>query len=86
VPYSEFGLGHAQTAETRTPVMTRSSPPMRSPIRMMFLPLMPALNLAHRQLDVQFNSSSDQVADGFTKSLPESKLEVFRHNLNLVKL
>jgi hypothetical protein len=50
------------------------------------LPLMPALNLAHRQLDVQFNSSSDQVADGFTKSLPESKLEVFHHNLNLVKL
>lgn len=33
--------------------------------------------VAHRQLGVQFISSSDQVADGFTKSLPESKLGVF---------
>jgi hypothetical protein len=33
--------------------------------------------VAHRQLGVRFISSSDQVADGFTKSLPESKLGVF---------
>jgi hypothetical protein len=41
--------------------------------------------VARRQLDVRFISSSDQVADGFTKSLPESKLEIFHRN-NLVKL
>jgi hypothetical protein len=40
----------------------------------------------HKQLDVWFISSSDQVADGFTKSLPASKLDVFRAKLNLVKL
>jgi hypothetical protein len=42
--------------------------------------------VARRQLDVRFISSADQVADGFTKSLPASKLNVFRRNLNLVKL
>jgi hypothetical protein len=42
--------------------------------------------VAHRQLDVQFISSSDQVTDGFTKSLLDSKLDIFRRNLNLVKL
>jgi hypothetical protein len=41
--------------------------------------------VAQQQLDVQFISSADQVADGFTKSLPGSKLNVFRRNLNLVK-
>jgi hypothetical protein len=39
-----------------------------------------------KQLDVQFISSADQVVDGFTKSLPTLKLEMFRRNLNLVKL
>jgi hypothetical protein len=38
------------------------------------------------QLDVRFISSSDQVADGFTKSLPASKLDIFHRNLNLIKL
>jgi hypothetical protein len=38
------------------------------------------------QLEVQFISCADPVADGFTKSLPAFKLDVFRHNLNLVKL
>jgi hypothetical protein len=42
--------------------------------------------VARRQLEVPFISSADQVADGFTKSLPASKLDVFRCNLNLVKL
>jgi hypothetical protein len=42
--------------------------------------------VAQRQLDVRFISSTDQVADGFTKSLPASKLDVFCRNLNLVKL
>jgi hypothetical protein len=42
--------------------------------------------VARRQLDVRFISSADQVADGFTKSLPASKLDVFRRNLNLIKL
>jgi hypothetical protein len=42
--------------------------------------------VARRQLEVRFISSADQVADGFTKSLPASKLDVFHRNLNLVKL
>jgi hypothetical protein len=42
--------------------------------------------VARRQLDVRFISSADQVADEFTKSIPAFKLDVFRHNLNLVKL
>jgi hypothetical protein len=42
--------------------------------------------VAQRQLDVRFISSADQVTDGFTKSLPTSKLDVFCRNLNLVKL
>jgi hypothetical protein len=42
--------------------------------------------VARRQLDVWFISSADQVAYEFTKSLPASKLDVFRRNLNLVKL
>jgi hypothetical protein len=39
-----------------------------------------------KQLDVWFISSADQVVDGFTKSLPTLRLEMFRRNLNLVKL
>jgi hypothetical protein len=42
--------------------------------------------VAQRQLEVRFISSADQVADGFIKSLPVSKLDVFCRNLNLVKL
>jgi hypothetical protein len=42
--------------------------------------------VAHRQLDVRFISSANQVADGFTKSLSMSKLDVFHRNLNLIKL
>jgi hypothetical protein len=30
--------------------------------------------------------TDDQVADGFTKSLPVIRLEMFRNNLNLYKL
>jgi hypothetical protein len=42
--------------------------------------------IASKQLDVRFVSSANQIADGFTKSLLASKLEVFCRNLNLVKL
>jgi hypothetical protein len=42
--------------------------------------------VARRQLDIRFISSSDQVADCFTKSLPVSKMDVFRRNLNFIKL
>jgi hypothetical protein len=38
------------------------------------------------QLDVRFISSGDQVAGGFTKSLPASKLDIIHRNLNLIKL
>jgi hypothetical protein len=42
--------------------------------------------VAQQLLDVRFISSADQVADGFTKSIPASKLDIFCCNLNLVKL
>jgi hypothetical protein len=42
--------------------------------------------VARRQLNVRFISSANQLADGFTKSLPASKPDIFRCNLNLVKL
>jgi hypothetical protein len=35
-------------------------------------------HVTSKQLDAQFTSSTDQVADGFTKSLPALKLEVFQ--------
>jgi hypothetical protein len=38
-----------------------------------------------RLLDVQFISTHDQVADGFTKPLPQQRLLEFRNNLNLAK-
>lgn len=41
--------------------------------------------VASKLLDVRFVSSSDQVADGFTKALPRAKLLDFRNNLNLVR-
>jgi hypothetical protein len=37
-------------------------------------------------LDIKFISTSDQVADGFTKALVAWQLEHFQHNLNLIKL
>jgi len=41
--------------------------------------------VASKLLDIRFVSSSDQVADGFTKALPRVKLLDFRNNLNLVR-
>ncbi|WVZ92938.1 hypothetical protein U9M48_038968 [Paspalum notatum var. saurae] len=39
--------------------------------------------VASRLLDIDFVSTSDQVADGFTKALTVRKLENFKYNLNL---
>jgi hypothetical protein len=39
--------------------------------------------VARKLLDVRFIHSGDQVADGFTKPLPERLLVKFRYNLNL---
>jgi hypothetical protein len=36
--------------------------------------------------EIDFISSKDQVADGFTKALSVRLLENFKHNLNLVRL
>jgi hypothetical protein len=38
-----------------------------------------------QKLHVQFISTSDQVADGFTKSLPQGRLLEFQHNLNVTR-
>jgi hypothetical protein len=35
-------------------------------------------------LDVRFISTSDQVADGFMKPLPQGRLLEFQYNLNLI--
>jgi hypothetical protein len=35
-------------------------------------------------LDVRFISTQDQLADGFTKAIPQQCLTELRHNLNLV--
>jgi hypothetical protein len=40
--------------------------------------------VAARRLSVRFISSKDQVADGFTKTLPVKNLHEFRRNLNLL--
>jgi hypothetical protein len=37
-------------------------------------------------LEVRFISSDDQVADGFTKALPQRRLLKFQRNINLIKL
>jgi hypothetical protein len=37
-------------------------------------------------LNIDFISSKDQVADGFTKALPVRLLEIFKYNLNLERL
>jgi hypothetical protein len=42
--------------------------------------------VAQKLLDIRFIPSGDQVADGFTKSLSERQLVIFRRNLNLDKL
>jgi hypothetical protein len=42
--------------------------------------------VAKKLLQVQFVSSKDQVADGFTKALPVRNLEEFRRNLTLTKV
>lgn len=42
--------------------------------------------VAQKLSKIQFVSTHDQVADGFTKALSTSKLKEFRHNLNLGKL
>lgn len=39
--------------------------------------------VARKLLDVEFVSSKDQVADGFTKPLPVWQMEMFKNNLNL---
>jgi hypothetical protein len=36
--------------------------------------------------NVRFISTNDQVADGFTKALPQRRLLEFRCNLNLIKM
>ena len=42
--------------------------------------------VARRLLDIEFVSSGDQIADGFTKALSVRLLENFKHNLNMTKL
>jgi hypothetical protein len=37
-------------------------------------------------LDIRFISTDDQVADGFTKALPQQRLVEFQNNLNLIKV
>lgn len=40
----------------------------------------------NKLLEVEYISSGDQVADGFTKPLAVKQLEMFRNNLNLRSL
>jgi hypothetical protein len=42
--------------------------------------------VANKQLEIQFISSKDQVADSFKKALSTQLMENFQNNLNLVKL
>jgi histone deacetylase 1/2 len=41
--------------------------------------------VAMKLLNIEYVSTKDQVAVGFTKPLPVRKLEIFKHNLNLVR-
>jgi hypothetical protein len=38
--------------------------------------------VTNKLLEVRFVSTKDQIVDGFTKSLPVSKMHQFQHNLN----
>jgi histone deacetylase 1/2 len=40
--------------------------------------------VARKLLDIEYVSTKDQVADGFTKPLPVRQLEMFKDNINLV--
>ena len=40
----------------------------------------------NKLLEIEYISTGDQVADGFTKALPVRLLENFKNNLNLTKL
>ena len=40
--------------------------------------------VARKLLDIRFISTQDQIADGFTKTLPDRQLKKFRYNLNLI--
>jgi hypothetical protein len=42
--------------------------------------------VSKKLLDVQFISTEDQMADGFTKALSQGRLQKFQHNLNLNKI
>jgi hypothetical protein len=42
--------------------------------------------VSKRLLDVRFISTDDQLADGFTKALPQQRFHQFSLNLNLVQL
>jgi hypothetical protein len=42
--------------------------------------------VTQKLLEIEFVSSGDQVADGFTKALPVRLLENFKNNLNLTRL
>ena len=39
--------------------------------------------VAAKCLEIRFISTTDQIADGFTKPLPEKQTVMFRNNLNL---
>ena len=39
--------------------------------------------VAAKHLDIRFISTMDQIADGFTKPLPDKQMVMFRDNLNL---
>jgi hypothetical protein len=36
-------------------------------------------------LNIEYVSTKDQVADGFTKPLPVRQFETFKHNLNMIR-
>jgi hypothetical protein len=41
--------------------------------------------VADKSLEIRFISNKDQIADGFTKSLPVERLNEFKRNLNLLE-
>jgi hypothetical protein len=42
--------------------------------------------VSRKLLEIEFVSTNDQIADGFTKPLSVKCLENFKHNLNLDRL